>query len=202
MPASYVPAAGPVARAAGRRLGDAGPAAAVEADAEQQLRGRDAEALELRDGRVGVEALLSGCRGTRSAASAGPSGPARPRRRRSRTSSGCTSRRTARRPRSRPRRSCRRSVASAVIAAVTRLPLPNLARSAAITFAVGVAAAGVAGQAAGVGVLPVDVDAVEDVRPARVLDQVVAGLGERGRVLARPRRSRPTRSSRRTTRGP
>src|SRR6185437_4504151 len=45
-----------------------------------------------------------------------------------------------------------------------------------------VRAAGVTAQTAGVGVLPVDVDAVEHVGPARVLDQVVAGLGERGRV--------------------
>ncbi|MGC0424947.1 hypothetical protein RKD32_001302 [Streptomyces sp. SAI-195] len=47
----------------------------------------------------------------------------------------------------------------------------------------GVPAAGVAAQAAGVRVLPVDVDAVEDVGPPGVLDQVVAGLGERLRVL-------------------
>ncbi len=47
----------------------------------------------------------------------------------------------------------------------------------------GLAAAGVAAQAAGVRVLPVDVDAVEDVGPLRVLDQVVAGLRERLRVL-------------------
>ena len=47
----------------------------------------------------------------------------------------------------------------------------------------GLRAAGVAGQAAGVGVLPVDVDAVEHVGPARVLDQRAARLGERRRVL-------------------
>ncbi|RPK33317.1 hypothetical protein EES39_37315 [Streptomyces sp. ADI92-24] len=49
--------------------------------------------------------------------------------------------------------------------------------------AVGVTAAGVTGQTAGVGVLPVDVDAVEDIGPTRVLHQAVAGVGERGRVL-------------------
>src|SRR6266536_4688481 len=44
--------------AARRALGDAGPAAAVEADAQQQLAGGAALALELLDGGVGVEALL------------------------------------------------------------------------------------------------------------------------------------------------
>src|SRR5690606_5897784 len=44
-------------------------------------------------------------------------------------------------------------------------------------------AAVVAGLTTGVRALPVDVDAVEHVRPARVLHQAVAGLGERGRVL-------------------
>src|SRR5690606_25310850 len=44
-------------------------------------------------------------------------------------------------------------------------------------------AAGVTGQAAGVRVLPVDVDAVEHVRPPRVRQQPVAGVGERLRVL-------------------
>src|SRR5690606_3889131 len=44
-------------------------------------------------------------------------------------------------------------------------------------------AAGVTGQTAGVGVLPVDVDAVEDIGPARVLHHGLAGLGEGDRVL-------------------
>ena len=48
----------------------------------------------------------------------------------------------------------------------------------------GVRTAGVAGEAAGVRVLPVDVDAVEDVGPTRVVDQIVAGVGEGGRVRA------------------
>src|SRR5262249_43514202 len=43
--------------ATGRALRDGGPAAAVEPDAQQQLAGRDALALELLDGRVGVEPL-------------------------------------------------------------------------------------------------------------------------------------------------
>src|SRR5690606_22568062 len=42
--------------AAGRALGDPGPAAAVEADAEQELVRGDALALQLLDGRVRVEA--------------------------------------------------------------------------------------------------------------------------------------------------
>src|SRR3954454_3273221 len=43
-------------RAAGRRLGDPGPAAAVEADAQQDLVGRHALALQFLDRRVRVEA--------------------------------------------------------------------------------------------------------------------------------------------------
>src|SRR5690606_40715692 len=62
-------------------------------------------------------------------------------------------------------------------------PLPTRALPIFHDVGEGLPPAFVTGLAASVRVLPVDVDAVEHVRPARVLDQVVAGLRERLGVL-------------------
>src|SRR5690606_34499414 len=172
---------GPAGTAAGRALRDAGPAAAVEADAEQQLARRDTLAPQLRDRVLAAE---SGDRDARVAGERGVRGG----------------------------RPLRRPGAEEVVRH-DHVPVDVLRGAAVvgrIDLATGGAvgrdrggdelvaepvaqrlhqvterreAAAVTGQAAGVRVLPVDVDAVEDAGPPRVVDQVVAGVGERGRVL-------------------
>src|SRR6266511_5127291 len=168
-------------RPAGAGLGDAGPAAAVEADAEQHLVGRYALALQLLDRRVGVEA------GFRDAAVRGQ------RRVRGGRSLRAERAEVVVRHREdqvqlldagrvvgyvelaavRPVRGDRRRDQEAVAELVAQRGDHVVLRG---------RAARVALQAAGVGVLPVDVDAVEYVGPTGVLDQVVAGVREPGRV--------------------
>src|SRR6266536_359610 len=167
--------------AARRALGDAGPAPAVEADAQQQLAARHSLADQFLDGGVGVEALLR------------DPGVGVQR--------GVRGRRALRRPgaeevvghRVEPVDVLRRTgvVRSVDLAAAARVGGDRRGDQVAGAEArpqrrhqvlERVRTAGVTAQAAGVRVLPVDVDAVEHVRPARVLDEVVAGVGEGARV--------------------